>query len=123
MYIRRIALWAACSGVAFFALPGCGGSSSSPVAPTPSADVTVSIQGQQGNQSYAPNPTTIRAGQTVAWRNADSSAHTATGDIVGFNTGVLQPGGTSSPIAMATAGTFTYHCGIHPNMTGTIIVQ
>ena len=121
--LGRLVLWAACSALAFFTLPGCGSSNSSPTAPTPSADVTVSIEGQRGNQSYAPNPITIRVGQTLAWHNVDSAPHTATGDTVGFNTGVLSAGATSSPTTMATAGTLTYHCSIHPGMIGTIIVQ
>jgi plastocyanin len=48
--------------------------------PTPAADVTITIQGNRGNQSYSPNPVTVRVGQTVAWRNADSIAHTSTQD-------------------------------------------
>lgn len=91
--------------------------------PGPSADVTVTIQGNRGNQSYSPNPVTVRVGQTLAWRSADSAAHTATQDTAGFNTGNIASGATSSPIAMNTAGTFPYHCTIHPGMTGTVTVQ
>jgi plastocyanin len=29
----------------------------------------------------------------------------------------------SIPVAMNTAGTFNYHCTIHPDMVGQIIVQ
>ena len=28
-----------------------------------------------------------------------------------------------APITMNTAGTFTYHCKIHANMRGSIVVQ
>ena len=49
---------------------GCG--SSSPSAPTVAADVTISMVGDRGSQSYAPNPTTMRVGQTVAWKNNDT---------------------------------------------------
>src|SRR5437870_3715246 len=100
MLIGRLALWVACSAVVL-TLAGCGGGSSSTIAPTPTADVTVSIEGQQGNQSYAPNPITIRVGQTLAWHNVDSTIHTATGDTGGFNTGVVSAGATSSPTTMA----------------------
>ena len=94
-----------------------------PTTPVTPADVTVSIQGQLGTQSYAPNPINMRVGQTIAWRNADTIAHTATGDAGGFNTGVLNGGATSNPTAMMTAGSFTYHCTIHPGMIGTVVVQ
>jgi plastocyanin len=91
--------------------------------PTPSADVTITILGNRGNQSYSPNPQTVRVGQTVAWRNSDSSTHTATQDSAGFNTGNIAGGATSSPITMSAAGTFPYHCTLHPGMIGTITVQ
>ena len=110
-------------------LAACGGGYSSNPTPapsptqSPSADVTITIQGQRGNQSYSPSPMTVRVGQRVAWQNADTIAHTATQDASGFNTGNLAAGATSSPITMSTAGTFPYHCTIHPGMVGTITVQ
>lgn len=102
---------------------GCGGSSSSPSAPTSSADLTINIVGDRGNQSYSPSPTTVRMGQSVAWRNNDSTTHNANQDTGAFATGNLNAGATSSPITMSTAGTFTYHCTLHPGMVGTITVQ
>jgi len=106
-----------------FAL-ACGSSSStSPTNPAQSADVTITIQGNSGNQSFAPNPATMRVGQSVAWRNADSTTHNATQDANRFATSNLGGGATSSPITMSTPGTFTYHCTIHPGMVGTLTVQ
>ncbi len=65
----------------------------------------------------------MRVGQTVAWHNNDSITHTATADASSFNTSNVSAGGTSAPVMMSTAGTFTYHCTIHPGMIGTITVQ
>lgn len=106
------------------ALTACDNSPTQPSPnPGPSPDVTVTIQGNRGNQSYAPSPVTVRVGQTVGWRNADSATHTSTQDGGGFNTGNIASGATSTPIAMNTAGTFPYHCAIHPGMTGIVTVQ
>jgi len=63
--------------VAAVTLAGIGCGSSSPAAPTVSADVTISMVGDRGAQSFAPNPTTIRVGQSVAWKNNDTTAHDA----------------------------------------------
>jgi plastocyanin len=112
-----LAALAAVAGLA----AGCG--SSSPSAPTVAADVTITMVGDRGNQSYSPNPTTMRVGQTVAWKNGDSTAHDATQDASRFGTGTISAGATSTPLAMSTAGTFTYHCTIHPGMVGTLVVQ
>jgi len=101
----------------------CGSDSASPIGPSTAADVTVTIQGNNASNSYAPNPVSMRVGQTIAWRNADSITHTATQDSAGFNTGSVVAGATSAAAMMSTAGTFTYHCTIHPGMIGTVIVQ
>ncbi len=126
---RRLGILAVVVGiVAAVACGGSGyGSNPTPV-PTPSsggggsasADVTITINGMLGQQSYSPNPAAVKVGQTVAWRNADSLAHTATG--VGFDTGTLAAGQTSRPIAFSTAGNFDYKCSFHPSMVGTLTV-
>ncbi len=114
-------------------LVACGGNSYSPTSPSPNpnpnpgpgtgASVTITISGQNGGQSFSPNPGTVMAGQTVAWFNADSVVHTATADNGSFNTGSIAPGATSSPITMSTAGSVNYHCALHPSMVGSLTVQ
>jgi plastocyanin len=125
MYIRRsiIALVALASFCGVMISTAACGSSSTPTSPTTTADVTVSIAGNLGAQSFVPNPVAMRVGQTISWKNADSITHDATQDGSGFTTGNVSAGATSSPIMMSTAGTFTYHCAIHPGMVGTITVQ
>jgi plastocyanin len=109
---------------AAMALLGSACGSSTPSAPTvAAADITISIVGDRTNQSYSPNPTTMRVGQTVAWKNNDTTTHDATQDASRFATGTLNAGATSTPVPMSTAGTFTYHCTIHPGMVGTLVVQ
>lgn len=96
--------------------PGGGGGNGAP------ADLVITITGMNGNQSYSPNPATVRVGQRVAWRNADSQAHTATANGGAFNTGVIGVNVTSAPITMNNAGSFPYHCTLHPDMVGTLTV-
>jgi plastocyanin len=80
---------------------------------------TVTIQ----NFAFAPATLTINVGDTVTWQNADSTTHSATSNVPGqFDTGFLAPGAASRPIPFALAGTFAYHCAVHPTMLGTIIV-
>ncbi|MBI4145869.1 cupredoxin domain-containing protein [Candidatus Woesearchaeota archaeon] len=63
---------------------------------------------------------TIKKGDTVVWRNKDSTAHTATGQ--GVDTGTIAAGG-SKTVKFDTAGTFSYSCNFHPEMKGTITVE
>jgi plastocyanin len=116
--------------VAIAASQGCG-SSYSPVSPPPggTADVTITIVGMNGNLSFSPDPGVVPVGKTVAWRNADTGAygggttHNIVSDTGAFTTGPLAPGSVSSPTMMSAAGSFPYHCAIHPTMVGSVTVQ
>jgi plastocyanin len=72
---------------------------------------------------FSPKPIQITAGSTVTWTNGTAPTHTATSDTGAWNTGNIASGATSSAIAFPTAGTFTYHCSIHPSMTGSVVVS
>ena len=72
---------------------------------------------------FRPNPIRVTAGSTVTWMNNTAPRHTATSDTGAWTTGSIGPGGTSAAVAFPTAGTFPYHCAIHPSMTGTVIVS
>ena len=82
------------------------------------ADQSVAISGF----SYSPSSVTVNVGDTVTWTNSDAQAHTATADDGSWDTGNIANGGTDA-VTFATAGTFPYHCDIHPQMTGTVTVQ
>jgi hypothetical protein len=61
-------------------------------------------------------------GTTVTWTNNDGMTHTVTSDASGFDNGDITMGSKYSR-AFSVAGTFTYHCTIHPAMKGTIVVK
>lgn len=73
------------------------------------------------NMGFSPIDLTILKGQTVIWTNNDSVGHTVTGDNGGPASGTIADGGTYS-YTFNTAGTFAYHCAIHPTMIGSISV-
>jgi plastocyanin len=122
---RSLRILAVAAGLAA-AVACAGGYGSNPTptsTPTPgsgSADVTITINGMLGNASFSSTPAAVKVGQTVAWRNADSTSHTATGS--GFDTGIVAPGQTSRAISFTAAGNVDYHCSIHPSMVGTLSV-
>ena len=79
-----------------------------------SADVEIS------NFQFSPSTTTIAKGGSVTWTNMDSASHTIAGS--GFSSASLGKGESFSQ-TFNEAGTFDYHCSIHPSMTGKIVVQ
>ena len=72
--------------------------------------------------TFVPAEVTAAVGQTITWTNADSAPHTATLDDDACGTGNIAQN-ASAGLVFDTAGTYPYHCQIHPNMTGTITIQ
>ena len=75
-------------------------------------------------QNIAINPTsvTIKAGGSVTWTNKDGFTHHLVGDNGEFDSGDMA-GGATFTFVFKAAGTIAYHCSIHPEMKGTIVVQ
>lgn len=91
--------------------------------PGPSSSVTIPSGAEVlGNRAYAPDDVTVAVGATVTWTNTDTVAHTSTADAGAWNSGIVAPGGQFSRV-FETAGTFAYHCTIHPGMVGTVVVR
>jgi plastocyanin len=74
------------------------------------------------NYDFAPRSLTVRAGTRVTWTNHDATAHTATANPAGFDTGTLAAN-ASHTIDFKHPGTFTYHCAFHAFMTATVTVR
>ena len=85
--------------------------------PLVAADRSVRIIGF----AFEPATMTIGVDDSVTWRNEDGAAHTAI-QAGAWNTGDLGPG-ESATITFRTVGAFDYMCGIHPAMTGRVLVQ
>ena len=98
----------------------CGKSSGYGSSNTPPANSGTSVS--IINMSFSPVNLTVTAGSTVKWTNNDGMIHTVTSDNGSFDSGNLA-GGASYSKTFSTAGTFPYHCTIHPGMTGTITVK
>jgi plastocyanin len=91
--------------------------------------ILVPSAGAQQNQRvyiqdfyFSPASINIEPGTTVTWVNQGQAPHTATHTGGTFDSGTLQPGQSYS-YTFNRAGTYAYYCQIHPNMTGTIVVD
>ena len=105
--------------ISAFVIVSCGKSTSyNSGSANPPAANSVSIV----NMAFSPASLTATAGTTVTWTNNDGMTHTVTADDISFDSGNILMGNKFSKI-FSTAGTFAYHCTIHPTMKGTIIVK
>jgi len=94
--------------------------------PTPtltSKVVTAKIIETNGVYSFQPGTLSIKAGTQVEWLNTSDAAHTVTSDTAGVfgSPGNLTQNQTFK-FTFTSAGTFPYHCNIHPYMKATITV-
>ncbi len=72
------------------------------------------------NFSYSPSTTTVHRGDSVTWVwHGGSTSHNVTG--AHFHSRTQTHG--SFTVRFTHAGTFSYHCTIHPFMTGKVIVR
>ena len=109
---------------------GCGGGDSE--ASTPAQSTAAPSSSASGgskdavtidNFKFSPATLTVSAGTQVTVTNDDSTAHTATADDGNsFDTGNIDPG-SSGTIDVPKAGSYAYHCSIHPFMKATIVAK
>jgi plastocyanin len=78
----------------------------------------VLIQGM----AFSPSTITVTAGTTVTWTNKDEVAHSVTSNTGIFDSGSISNNGSYSYL-FSTAGTFPYHCMVHPMMTASVVVN
>jgi plastocyanin len=89
--------------------------------PAPSARSAAAHSATISGFAFQPGSITATVGDTISWTNEDSAPHTATADDGSFDTGQLAKGASGSHTFTA-AGTFAYHCTVHPSMHGTVTV-
>jgi plastocyanin len=85
---------------------------------TPSATGSVTITDFQ----VAPPSIVVPLGTRVTWTYRGSTVHRVVADTGGFDKGQVAPGASVVQV-FVQAGTYPYHCAIHPAMHGTIVVQ
>jgi plastocyanin len=86
----------------------------------------------QGNPAYSPDTLSVKKGNSIQITNKDTVPHTVTngkdasdptsGKL--FDTSLINAGSTAQlATAKLTAGSYPFHCSVHPYMTGLLKVQ
>ena len=122
-YLKRayLAIFIIISLIAVVSLSACSsgnGASSTMTSSQPVSGNSITL----ANFAFSPPTLTVKVGTTVTWTNNDGTTHIVTSDTGVFNSGNLATNATFS-FTFNSAGTFAYHCSIHPSMTGRVIVQ
>ena len=70
---------------------------------------------------FLPREITIRPGDTVVWRNNGVAPHTVMANNRSFESDILNSADTFSR-TFSAPGRYAYHCHLHPQMAGVVIV-
>ena len=126
--------------VAAFAVAACGGGATN--APTTTGSAPAGSSGGGGGAAcakaeagatagttveivdftFSPDPVTAGVGDVIGWTNGDSAPHTVTLDDGSCDTGNLSQGATGL-LVFNEAGTYTYHCNVHPSQMKDFTIE
>jgi plastocyanin len=73
------------------------------------------------NMAFTPATVRITAGGAVKWTFNDSVQHNVTGNNGHWHSATMLTG--TYRHVFRTAGTYRYHCSIHPEMIGKVVVR
>ncbi|MEI7512513.1 MAG: cupredoxin domain-containing protein [Candidatus Uhrbacteria bacterium] len=91
-----------------------------PPPPVGTSTYNVNIQ----SSAFAPTSVSVRRGDKIIFLNRETVSHTITSDDGSFDSGTLAASRSwTFDTSVLAAGTYTYHCSIHPSMTATLIVR
>ena len=110
--MRRLMFLIALTGLAITGHAG----RHAPVSAQPVAAVRVA------DFEFQPGTVTVPPGTVVTWTHVGGASHTVTADDRAYHSGTLRTG-QNFAFRFETAGTFRYHCEIHSQMVGTVVVQ
>lgn len=99
------------------AAPSIPATTAAPSTTGPPASASLAIR----NFSFQPATLRVAPGTVVTVTNDDATTHTWTADGAAWDSGPIAPA-SSYRHTFTTPGTFSYHCSIHPYMTGTVQV-
>jgi plastocyanin len=69
---------------------------------------------------FSPTSASQPIGYSVHWHNDGSLTHTATANKFNLFDKTVPPGQSSASVVLTRAGTWSYHCEIHPEMQGRV---
>jgi plastocyanin len=120
-------------------LTGCGGDDDDAAAGDNAAATEAPAADDGGEATEAPEataaagvtivdftftvPASVAAGEAITVTNNDGPPHTFTDDNGAFDTASIAGSGGTATVTIAEAGEYSFHCEIHPSMTGTIVVE
>lgn len=130
--LATVVALAACSGQASSAptiAPGTQATGGQTAGPTTGGTAvcadstgTTTVAAAVGDFTWA--PVSAKVGDVITWTNSDSAPHrVALDDGSCQMSGNIPGGGGKASLVFSVAGTYPFHCTVHPTMRGTITIS
>lgn len=115
---------AACSGGGGAATnPPGGGSPTQAAAVCTDSTGATTVEATVGDFKWS-QPITAKVGDVITWTNTDTAAHKVATDDGACTMGAnIAGGGGKASLVFNKAGTYAFHCTLHPSMKGTITIS
>lgn len=107
------------AALTLFALAAIAASPLARSANAKAGDATIHID----NFAFSPETLRVAAGTKVTWVNRDDMIHTIVDENKSAFKSTPMDTDQSFSFVFAKPGTYRYFCSIHPQMTGTVVVQ
>ena len=111
------------ASAALVAIAACSSTSAQPERTfKPNELQVIEPAGQEANWTYGPALLKVSKGTAVTIVNRGKEFHTVTSDSPGRPFDISIDANQTVMFTFDKVGTFAYHCGVHPQMTGVIQV-
>jgi len=111
------------ASTAFVAIAACSSAGSQPERTfKPNELQVIEPAGQEASWTYGPAVLKVSKGTVVTIVNRGMEFHTITSDDPGRPFDISIDANKTVTFTFDKVGTFAYHCGVHPQMTGVIQV-
>jgi plastocyanin len=115
---------AACGGGGSTSAPGgTTGPAATGAGAAPCAESTAATVVEAAVADNTWGPVSAKVGDVITWTNGDSVPHAVALDDGSCAMSGTIPGGGTRSLAFSTAGSFPFHCSVHPSMKGTIAIS
>ena len=123
--VAMAAALAACSGggASTTAPGGGGGGATQAAAACSDSTAATTVDATVADFKWS-QPINAKVGDVITWTNTDTAAHKVATDDGACTMGAnIAGGGGKQSLVFNKAGTYAFHCTIHPSMKGTITIS
>ena len=100
-----------------------GGGATQAAAVCSQSDAAGTVKADVAEFKFQPETINAKVNDVISWTNGDSAPHGVALDDGNVECTKKIAGGSSGGTVFTKAGTYPFHCSVHSNMKGTIVIS